>query len=717
MEFNKPISYSPIALAMLACFITPAAFAQEAVSAELETVTILGQTYRNTATKTVLEPEETPQGITVLDGIELEQRGVTSLGQALRYAPGVVTETKGGAVTMYDNYYIRGFQVDQSYYDGLLLQYLKGWNLQPQIDPIAMQQVEIFKGPTSVLYGSMPPGGMVNVIAKSPQKTRHTEVTASTGSRHLKQVTLDTTGAIKEGQAAYRIIAKARKQDGQVDGTEEERYLIAPSLDWQINDKTLLNLNLYYQNDPAMGMNSALPASGMVTSNANGSTSPSTHAGDVNWSQFEREVLMLGYKVQHQLTEQWRVLQNLRYTDASLTQKNTYHLASGFNETSGELSRHIYSTDEDYTGLVIDNQLSGVIPWGSVEHNLLFGLDYQRLKGDSEYKEYATTNAGFYQFNLFNPNNNLLDSSSLSQVYLAKNNISIKQLGAYFQDQARWNRWVWIAGARYDHYESRSQYVDALTTTKANHHEVSYRVGALYQFDSGFAPFINFATSFSPVAGKDSKFDQPFKPEVGEQTEVGVKYQSADMSQQATASLYRIEKKNVVVTDPASANYQDDIQVGKVRSQGVELQARWWILPNWDIAAGYTYADVEVSKDSANGLEGTTPIYVPKHSATLRSTYRQEQGVLSGSRISAGTRYVGEMFRDATNTQGKVPSYTVVDLSLGYDLGQLSDNLQGASVDVMANNLFNKEYYSCYNNVNCWYGAERSIELKVGYQF
>ncbi|MCG3760875.1 hypothetical protein EXA21_15555 [Vibrio cincinnatiensis] len=243
MEFNKPISYSPIALAMLASFIMPAAFAQEAVSAELETVTILGQTYRNTATKTALEPDETPQGITVLDGIELEQRGVTSLGQALRYAPGVVTETKGGAVTMYDNYYIRGFQVDQSYYDALLLQYLKGWNLQPQIDPIAMQQVEIFKGPTSVLYGSMPPGGMVNVIAKAPQKTRHTEVTASTGSRHLKQVTLDTTGAIKEGQAAYRIIAKARKQDGQVDGTEEERYLIAPSLDWQINVDILLAVN------------------------------------------------------------------------------------------------------------------------------------------------------------------------------------------------------------------------------------------------------------------------------------------------------------------------------------------------------------------------------------------------------------------------------------------------------------------------------------------
>lgn len=121
-----------------------------------ETITILGEAYRNTATKTVLEPKETPQGITIIDSEQLDQRGVKSLNQALRYAPGVVTESKGASVTMYDTFYIRGFANNESYYDGLKLPYLTGWNLQPQIDPIAMQQVEIFKGPTSVLYGSMP---------------------------------------------------------------------------------------------------------------------------------------------------------------------------------------------------------------------------------------------------------------------------------------------------------------------------------------------------------------------------------------------------------------------------------------------------------------------------------------------------------------------------------------------------------------------------------
>ena len=715
MAVVKHSTFSPIAVAIMAMFATPLVLAQQSESPEVDTLTILGKTYRNTATKTTLDPLETPQGISVLDGEQLEQRGVTSLGQAVRYAPGVVTETKGGAVTMLDNFYIRGFESNQSYYDGMLVQYLKGWNLQPQIDPIAMQQVEIFKGPTSVLYGAMPPGGMVNVIAKKPQSQRHTELSVSGGSRNLKQVTLDTTGPIGDGDVRYRLLAKSRKQDGQVDGTEEERYVLAPSLDWQITDNTLLNLNLYYQKDPDMGMNSALPASGTVTGNPYGSTSPSTSAGDVNWSKFEREFVMLGYKIQHDFNQQWSVLQSLRYTDASLYQENTYHGAGQFDEVSGTLQRNIYSTDEDSRGIVVDNQLSGQLNWGSVEHNLLVGLDYQRLEGNSDYKTFDSNNSEFDSFNLYAPNNNLLDRGSVTQTGLYAYDISIKQLGFYFQDQLRWNRWVLIGGGRFDHYTSSSEVSGY--STDADDNEFTYRVGALYEFDSGLAPFASFATSFSPVAGVDSQFGQPFKPETGEQVEIGVKYQSADMSKQGSISLYHIVKSDVVVTDPSSADYQDDIQVGEVRSQGIEVEGRWRVTPGWDIAASYTYSDVEVTKDSANGLQGTTPIYVPEHSATLWSTYQIDQGVLDGSRVSAGARYVGSMMMDATNTQGTVPDYTIVDLSLGYDLGKVSERLQGVSADVIASNLFDEESYTCYDNMNCWYGAERTIEVKLSYQF
>lgn len=121
-----------------------------------ETLTVLGETYRNTATKTRLDPLETPQAISVVEGDTLEQRGVSSVSEALRYVPGVNTELRGGAVNRLDLFNIRGFDNYQNFYDGLLLQY-NDWNLQPQIDPVAIEQLEVFKGPTSVLYGSMPP--------------------------------------------------------------------------------------------------------------------------------------------------------------------------------------------------------------------------------------------------------------------------------------------------------------------------------------------------------------------------------------------------------------------------------------------------------------------------------------------------------------------------------------------------------------------------------
>jgi len=126
---------------------------------------------------------------------------------------------------------------------------------------------------------------------------------------------------------------------------------------------------------------------------------------------------------------------------------------------------------------------------------------------------------------------------------------------------------------------------------------------------------------------------------------------------------------------------------------------------------------VKCTEDSANGLQGTTPIYVPTHSASLWSTYNVEQGTLNGLRISAGGRYVGQMNMDATNTQGKVPSYIVADMSIGYDLAQLSDSLTGARAELISSNLFDEEYYTCYDSANCWYGAERTIELKVNYEF
>lgn len=673
-----------------------------------DTITVLGETYRNTATKTALTAEETPQAISVIDRETLNLRGASSVSEALRYVSGVNTELRGGAVTRLDLFNIRGFINYQNFYDGLQLPYLSGWNLQGQVDAFAVEQVEVFKGPTSVLYGNIPPGGMVNLIAKTPQKNRQTDIEISTGTNNLMQANIDTTGQLENSDVSYRLIALARQRDNQANTAEDERYMIAPSIDWQASDDTLINLNLYYQNDPSAGIYTTVPAKGSVLPNPEGQLSPDTFTGDKNWNDFEREVLMLGYKVLHDFNDDWTLLHNLRYSDASLHQTNTYNGALAADNRT--LSRNAYQTDEELGFLTMDNQLTGKLHWGAAEHNVLMGLDYQHMDASVVYQD--TLDFSVPIIDMFNPDNDQIDPNNPGFNYRAKHNINTSQLGVYLQDQIRWNKLILLAGGRYDHYEL-DQKTDGVISGDIEQDSFSGRIGALYNLAYGFAPYISYSESFEPVAGQD-RFGKVFDPSEGQQWEAGIKYLSADKTQSASLAAYQLTKQNVVTRDPNGSAY-DKIQTGEVRTRGLEFESFWLLTDNLDIALNYTYTDAEVTQDNT-GIEGKTPVWIPEQMASLWTNYYIYNGLLSGTVLGAGVRYVGESEIDAQNT-AKVPDYTLFDLSARYDLGELSASLNNVSATVSASNLLDKEYYTCFDQNNCWLGTERSVEAKVAFSF
>ncbi|MBV7437436.1 TonB-dependent siderophore receptor [Aeromonas sp. sif2416] len=677
-----------------------------------ETLIVLGQTYRNTATKTQLDPIETPQAISVVDSETLEQRGVSSVSEALRYVPGVNTELRGGAVNRLDLFNIRGFDNYQNFYDGLLLQYNE-WNLQPQIDPVAIEQLEVFKGPTSVLYGSMPPGGMVNLIAKRPQREAKHNVSLATGTGTLKEMSLDSTGAINE-QLAYRVVGLARQKEGQAVTSEEERYVFAPSLDWQLGERTLLNLNLYYQKDPEAGIYTTVPASGSVKSNPLGQLGSDTFLGDENWNEYNRDVTLLGYKLSHDFSDNWQVLQNARYMDASAYQRNTYNAPLAADNRT--LARNAYLTDEDSRGFVIDNQLAGKLKTGAAQHNLLLGLDYQYLDAHILYQD--TLDYSAPPIDIFNPNHDQIVPDSLSFPYQDKKTIRQSQTGVYLQDQVRLDRLVAIGGARYDSYrmdtDSDTLYQGAASQSLAriDQDNLSFRLGALYELDYGFSPYVSYAESFEPVPGAD-KSGKAFDPSTGQQWEGGLKFLSEDMSKTFTVAAFHITKENALVTDPDNI-YGPKLQTGEIVSKGIELEGRADLTNNLDLALSYTRQDMEITRDTTD-LQGKTPVWVPKQMASLWSNY-QAGGSLQGMRIGAGLRYVGEAQLDAANTD-TVPDYVLMDMSASYDLAALSASLKGVGASLSASNLFNKTYYSCYDQNNCWFGAERNVEARLKYVF
>ena len=145
---------------------------------------------------------------------------------------------------------------------------------------------------------------------------------------------------------------------------------------------------------------------------------------------------------------------------------------------------------------------------------------------------------------------------------------------------------------------------------------------------------------------------------------------------------------------------------------------------NFKLLGSYTLTDIEYSKSMVSTLstatnpienKGNSPTQAPKHMASLWGDYAFNEGALDGLRLGAGVRYVGYSWADAENTM-KVPSYTLFDASVGYDLSKVG--IKGVDVRVNANNLTNESYVAtCASLSFCYMGEERNVSATVSYEF
>ncbi len=661
----------------------------------LTPIVVYGESYRTTGTKSELTPIKAPISYETYDAELLQQRQADSVNEALRYVPGITPESRA-TVGIFDQYTIRGFQSYRNYYDGLVLQYNGLWNLAPQVDAFATESIEVLKGPTSVLYGSAPPGGMINQVAKQPLPYEKTQFRLRTGTNNLAELGVDHNGSASDS-VDYRIIALGRQRDGQMETTEEERILFAPSATWHISDQTSLNVNLYYQDDPESVPSTPLPGEGTVASATWGELNSDAYAGDKNWNNADKTVTMLGYKLNHQFTDSLTFLQTTRYTDGELLQRNTYH----FSPAGQVLTRSAYRTDESIEGFTVDNQLAWDITLRETRHQWLFGIDYQQLDSDVTYRD--TFGAVTPTIDLANPDHDQFNADTIEAnfAYTQTNVIEQEQLGFYLQDEIQWQALTLLANLRRDYYESTDKANSGGTpgTTEIDQQETTGRLAVIYTLNNGWAPYASYATSYEPTSGTDSLSGKAFEPTTAEQYEVGLKF--ARGHTEFTAAVFDITQENVVVNTP---DFLQRTQTGEVTSEGFELALRTRLSDQLDLQASYNQQDVEVSKNPLNtSLVGKTPVWVADKQASLWATYYVNDEL----DISLGVRHVGESQVDAQNTD-TVPSYTLGDMAVSY---AFTDK---ARLGFTVSNLTDKRYVgACFDSNNCWMGNERSAELSL----
>ena len=660
-----------------------------------------------TGTKTDTPIVETPQSISVVTKDFIEAIGAQTLKEGMAYTPGV-NIAPYGPDSRYDWIALLGVDAYSPgfYQDGLQWRNSGNFALW-KIENYGIERMEILRGPASILYGQNSAGGLINVTSKRPSETPIREVQVQLGNFDRRQIAGDFSGALNEdGSVLYRITGLIRDAELPRQHMKDDRVFIAPSLTFKPSDKTTLTLMSQYMHSDAGVFAGALPEQGTLLRTPSGNKlSYNTFPGDKNFNRFNQKQWYVGYLFEHQFNDQFTFRQNARYSEIDLeywqVYGGAYRTVNVGNPSDPDnfrfLTRSMTGSPEKVKAVNIDNQLQSRFQFGDWQHTLLVGLDYQHVK--DSYQSYSDTAP---ELDLLAP-----DNSQVIPVGAPSSDVRIKlaQTGVYVQDQIKWNdHWIATLGGRYDTAKIEQEELITAGSQQFTDHKFTGRAGLVYLSDSGLAPYISYSESFIPTATLDPVTLQSFKPETGRQYEIGLRYQPVESKTLYSAAIFDLRRTNFLSYDPITFNPR---QVGEVQVRGLELEMHTQPIENLNMVTAYTYTPkVEITKSVDPRQIGTPAIATPENSLSIWADYR----FINGIKLGLGGRYNGSTRGNFDTATEKLPSVTLYDALIGYDLKHwnLAFNVR---------NLTNKEYVANCSFGSCYYGEPRRAMLTATYRW
>jgi iron complex outermembrane recepter protein len=632
-------------------------------------VTVVGQRDAVVAGKADIPLLETPQAISVVSADDIQARGVTRLAEALTTVAGVSRSSTYG---FYDAYTIRGFDAAYGsvYLDGLVNEAGVGFNQELS----ALEQIEVLKGPASMLFGQAPLGGLINLVSKRPSADPFATLGASTGSWDLIEATVDANGALSGDKTVMgRLNLVYRDQNSFVRNAATNRIFVAPALTWRPNDDTSLTFLGRYQRDKDNPI-SPVPAYGTVLPGV--VELPEDFAVNNGGDQKvinNHERWQVGYVFDHRFSEALTLSQTLRYTHRE-EYWDRWMFAAGFLDENGDYSdvptttigRYYYgpyeTTDKD---LAVDTRLKGVFATGSIGHEWLAGVDYRRSRGD--YYSAGDYDPAHFPLDLLNPDYDaVLDTSSL---FGEIGSNAGEQTGVYIQDHLTFGEFATLTiGGRYDWAEANGQKDDAF----------SPRIGATVRLVEGLNAYASWSKSFVPQLYGEQIIDYdadgnpiggPLPPEEGRNVELGLKFAPETLPVSGSLAIYELIRQNVATADPVYPIYS--VVTGEQRSRGFEVEGHWQPTTALGVDLAYSYVDAEVTEDNFFTVGAPLP-NVPKHNIGAFARYEVQDGPLAGFGATLGVSYNSKRNGDiySTRPDGSVliwlPEYTLVDAGVSY---------------------------------------------------
>lgn len=615
-----------------------------------------------------------PQTVNIINRAVMESQGATSLADALRGVPGItIGGAEGGNIG--NNFNLRGFSARTDIY-------LDGMRDRGQYyrDVYSLEQIEVLKGPSSMLFGRGSTGGVINQVSKVPNLTPLNEATLSVGTQFSLRATADLNQPLSE-TAAFRLSVMAQKVDSTRDVMENKDYGIAPSLRFGINTPTEVTLSAMINH------NRDMPDYGLPPVNGKPANVDRKTFYGLTDDRTIQDVAEFTAKVSHKITPETRIQNQARYAyyriDARESGPNNVGTKAGSvytafantnlaNDTSlprSQLFVGLGSHDRVIHDKAFYNQTDFItrLEAGGVRHDLVLGFEGGREtnKVDNTSRNSLPRNF-FASVPLVNPPS--LSSDDLGLTVKQGNVVHAKAttLAPYINDTITFAKeWKLVAGLRHDTYKANlDNSVNQPPEARQKVNYTSVRTGLLYQPTDTQTYYASYGTSFNPSleALTVTNGQQELDPETNKSFELGTKWDLLNSNLSVTTALFQVEKKNARA-QIAPGLYEN---IGEVRVRGFEAGVTGRIKPNWQVMAGYTYLNAEIVKagnqDAIAGAEkGNTLANTPKNSGSVWTVYN----LTREWEVGTGVFFMSDRYA-SNNNAVKAPDYLRWDGTVAY---------------------------------------------------
>ncbi|MBB1378704.1 TonB-dependent siderophore receptor [Pseudoalteromonas sp. SR43-2] len=649
----------------------------------------------NGAMRTSASLLETAQSVTVITDTIISEQLATTLGEVLTNDASL---TAGSQQRNREVFNLRGFELSSS--TGYLRDGHQHWSHYQQPIEI-LQQVEVIKGPSSILYGQSGPGGLVNMVTKKPTAQTLFNASADVDQHGSTRFMVDAAGALTESEdlRARGILVKQdvdywrEYQNGE--NRERDRFLGALVVDYDISDNALVRVH-YDRTDDEAGLDTGA----WIDDNANVIGSDKT-IRDMSWAFTDITVENLGVDLEVFLTDNWQV--KLGYNEQTFERQRFESSPSrnSYDAQTNTYTSNPYDRFDDWQFKTAFIDFIGEFEMAGIQHQFLIGansLDY--------YYGQLRTSADSFSFTAGQNEPARPDISYKTD--LTKSETEYDYYGLYAQDLITFSeQWQVSVGARFDKQTREGQ----------NNESFLPKFGVLYHPNASATIYASYTEGFEPqnetiTNDKDINFGMEIDAVTSEQRELGIKWQLLDDRLLLSGAVFDISKNGTLVTEdleaPIGSITTETNQVGEQRHKGFEVAAQGAATDRLFVMASAMYLDANYERANEE-LQGKRPTDAPKWSASLWTRYELNDAIA----FNAGAFYEGERFADSDNTITK-DAYTRVDVGATYKF-----NLSNIDINLRLNieNLFDKSYLGGGGTSNVTVGEGTNLRLAAQFSF